>query len=53
MVGALSVPFVVIAGVYGMNFERIPLSKHPHGFEIMVGIQFVLAVVPLLGMRRR
>ena len=51
VVGALSVPFVVIAGVYGMNFENIPLAKHPYGFEIMVGIQFVLAVMLLFGMR--
>jgi magnesium transporter len=51
VVGALSVPFVVIAGVYGMNFEQIPLSRHPYGFEIMVGIQFVLAAVLLLWMR--
>jgi magnesium transporter len=52
-VGALSVPFVVIAGVYGMNFERIPLAHHPYGFEIMVGIQVVLGVLLLLGMRWR
>ena len=51
VVGALSVPFVVIAGVYGMNFEQIPLSRHPYGFEIMVGIQFVLAAVLLVYMR--
>src|SRR3954469_13262594 len=51
VVGALSVPFVVIAGVYGMNFEQIPLAHHPYGFEIMVGIQFALAAVLLLWMR--
>ena len=53
VVGALSIPFVVIAGVYGMNFEHIPLSHHPYGFEIMVAIQIVLAVLLLVGMRRR
>jgi len=53
VVGALSIPFVVVAGVYGMNFERIPLSHHPYGFEIMVAVQCVLAVVLLVGMRRR
>jgi magnesium transporter len=53
VVGALSIPFVVVAGVYGMNFEHIPLSRHPYGFEIMVAIQIVLAVVLLVGMRRR
>ena len=53
VVGALSIPFVVVAGVYGMNFEHIPLSRHPYGFEIMVAIQIVLAIVLLVGMRRR
>ena len=51
VVGALSVPFVVIAGVYGMNFEYIPLSHHRHGFEIMVGVQFLVAGLLVLGMR--
>jgi len=51
--GALSIPFVVIAGVYGMNFERIPLAHHPWGFEIMVGIQVALSLTLLVGMRRK
>jgi magnesium transporter len=49
--GALSVPFVVIAGVYGMNFDRIPLQHHPYGFEIMVGVQLVLGVALMLALR--
>jgi magnesium transporter len=53
VVGALSIPFVVIAGVYGMNFEHIPLSHHPYGFEIMVAVQVALSVVLLIAMRRR
>jgi magnesium transporter len=53
VVGALSVPFVVIAGVYGMNFRYIPLADHRYGFEIMVGIQFLVAGLLLLGMRRK
>ncbi|HEX7979844.1 MAG TPA: CorA family divalent cation transporter, partial [Gemmatimonadaceae bacterium] len=53
VVGALSIPFVVVAGVYGMNFERIPLSHHPYGFEIMVGVQVLLGIVLLFAMRRR
>jgi magnesium transporter len=53
VVGALSIPFVVIAGVYGMNFEHIPFSHHPYGFEIMVGIQVALSVVLLYILRRR
>jgi magnesium transporter len=53
VVGALSVPFVVIAGVYGMNFEHIPLAHHPYGFEIMVAVQAGLSAVLLVILRRR
>jgi magnesium transporter len=49
--GALSIPFVVIAGVYGMNFEHIPLAHHPYGFEIMVGVQVTLSLALLVGLR--
>ena len=53
VVGALSIPFVVIAGVYGMNFEHIPLSHHPYGFEIMVAVQVAVSLLLLLALRRR
>jgi len=53
VVGAVSVPFVVIAGVYGMNFERIPLASHPWGFHILVGAQLGLAAVLLITLRLR
>jgi len=52
VVGALSVPFVVVAGVYGMNFDRIPLSHHPYGFEIMVAIQLALGATLVFTLRR-
>lgn len=51
VVGAVSVPFVVIAGVYGMNFDVIPMAHHPWGFGIIVGVQVALAAVLLLGLR--
>jgi magnesium transporter len=53
VVGALSVPFVVIAGVYGMNFDRIPLAHHPFGFEIMLGLQLGLGALLLMGLKKR
>ena len=49
--GALSIPFVVIAGVYGMNFEHIPLAHHRYGFEIMVALQVITSLLLLLGLR--
>jgi magnesium transporter len=53
VVGALSVPFVVVAGVYGMNFDRIPLAHHPYGFEIMLGMQLLLGIGLLVTLRKR
>jgi magnesium transporter len=42
IVATLSVPFVVVSGMWGMNFDRIPLAKEPWGFEIMLVLQLVL-----------
>ena len=42
MIATLSVPFVVVSGMWGMNFDDIPLSGHAHGFWIMLGVQLGL-----------
>lgn len=38
-VATLTVPFVVISGMWGMNFQDIPLSAHPNGFWILLLVQ--------------
>jgi magnesium transporter len=50
----LSVPFVMVSGMWGMNFDNIPLAHHPHGFAIMMAIQFALGLglVAVLRWRR-
>jgi len=53
VVGALSVPFVVVAGVYGMNFDRLPLQHHPYGFEIMLGVQVLLGLLFVIVLRMK
>jgi magnesium transporter len=42
VVATLSVPFVVVSGMWGMNFASIPLAAHPHGFLIMLFVQLAL-----------
>jgi magnesium transporter len=42
VVATLSVPFVVVSGMWGMNFDRIPLKPDPWGFEIMLVLQLAL-----------
>jgi magnesium transporter len=53
VVATLSVPFVVVSGMWGMNFERIPLATNPWGFEIMLVAQLALGFGLLWVLRRR
>lgn len=39
VVATVSIPFVVISGMWGMNVSDIPLSRHPHAFALMLLIQ--------------
>jgi magnesium transporter len=54
IVATLSVPFVVVSGMWGMNFARIPLADHAGGFWIMLVLQLALGagLVALLKWRR-
>jgi Mg2+ and Co2+ transporter CorA len=46
VITAVFAPLTLLAGIWGMNFERIPLAHHPHGFGItvagMVGLGLLL-----------
>ena len=44
VVATLSVPFVVVSGMWGMNFTRIPLAGHPQGFLILLVGQLALGI---------
>jgi magnesium transporter len=53
VVATVSVPFVVVSGMWGMNFERIPLSHTSHGFWTMLVLQLGLGGLLLLYLRWR
>ena len=42
VVATLSVPFVVVSGMWGMNFASVPLADHANGFLIMLVVQLAL-----------
>lgn len=48
LVATLSIPFVVVSGVFGMNFQNIPLSDNAAGFWIMLVAQLLLGGALLL-----
>jgi magnesium transporter len=53
VVATLSLPFVVVSGMWGMNFTRIPLSEWPNGFWILLLGQLALGLLLLFVLRRR
>ena len=53
VVATLSLPFVVVSGMWGMNVTNIPLSQHPHGFLIMLIAQVILGAALVITLRRR
>jgi magnesium transporter len=53
VVATISVPFVVVSGMWGMNFDEIPLSHEPHGFWIMLVLQLALGGLLLALLRWR
>ena len=53
VVATLSVPFVVISGMWGMNFTQIPLANEPHCFWWMLAIQLGLGGLGVFLLRVR
>ena len=53
VVATMSLPFVVVSGMWGMNFSTIPMSGWPQGFWILLVVQLGLGGLLLLYLRRR
>ena len=53
VIATISIPFVVVSGMWGMNFEHIPLSAEPHAFWWMLAIQLGLSAFLLIILRLR
>jgi len=53
IVTCLLAPATVIGGIFGMNFDIIPLTKHHWGFWIAVAMMFIIPVWMLIAFKRR
>ncbi len=53
LVATMSLPFVVVSGMWGMNFVKVPLSSWPHGFWLLLVVQLGLGLALLYFLRRR
>jgi magnesium transporter len=50
---AILLPLALITGIWGMNFENLPLADHPAGFWITIGAMAVIALALWLYFGRR
>lgn len=53
VVTTVLMPATVISGIYGMNFDYMPLLHHLHGFWISIGLIVVVAFSMLLLFKRK
>jgi magnesium transporter len=53
VIATISIPFVVVSGMWGMNFAHIPLADAPHAFWYMLALQLGLSAVLLIILRVR
>jgi magnesium transporter len=53
VVATVSLPFVVVSGMWGMNFDEIPLAHTGHGFWTMLVVQIGLGGLLLALLRWR
>ena len=51
MITVLALPVNLMAGLFGMNVGGIPLSNHPWGFWVLIGLIVAFSVVVALVMR--
>ena len=53
VVTCLLAPATVIGGIFGMNFERIPLLHNHWGFFISVGLMFIIPAAMMVYFKKR
>lgn len=53
VVATLSIPFVVVSGMWGMNFAHIPLSETRTGFWVMLVLQLAIGALLVYGLKRK
>ncbi|MCB9454049.1 MAG: magnesium/cobalt transporter CorA [Anaerolineaceae bacterium] len=53
VISVIMLPLTLVSGIYGMNFEVLPLDNHPFGFLVIIGLMVTLAVSMLIYFRRR
>lgn len=51
IVSAVFIPLNLLAGIYGMNFDLLPMKEHPYGFVIVILSMVLIASILFLYFR--
>jgi magnesium transporter len=52
IVATVALPLIVVGGIYGMNFQHLPLTNHPLGFYWALGTMVAVSAVMLWWLKR-
>jgi magnesium transporter len=53
IVATIALPLIVIGGIYGMNFSRMPLTHDPFGFWAALATMVVVSLSIVWWLKRR
>ena len=53
ILSAICLPAALIAGICGMNFERIPITRLPYGYFVVMSIMLLVVLGQLWYFYRR
>ncbi|MFK8009561.1 MAG: magnesium/cobalt transporter CorA [Saprospiraceae bacterium] len=53
IITTIFVPLSFLAGLYGMNFEKIPELKYENGYFVLLGVMFLILVSSLIFFKRK
>ena len=51
VIATISIPFVVVSGMWGMNVTHIPLAQNAHAFWDLLAVQLGFAAILLIALR--
>jgi magnesium transporter len=53
IISTIFIPLTFIAGVYGMNFSRMPELTSPYGYPVTIAVMIIIAIGMLIFFKRR
>jgi len=53
LISTIFIPLTFLVGVYGMNFDNIPLMQKPYGYAVVWGVMLLVSIIQLIIFKRK